>query len=409
MAKRAPFTNVMTILAFQPFSGASGDMIVGSLIDLGADASTVQESMEAAANVKVEIHKVIKSGIRATQVNVVAEEKPLAYRELIDVLRSCKLNSRIVADANAIFEIIANAEAVTHDVKKDELKFHKIGAQDAIADIVGACTAVSLLNVDSIFSTPIFVGGGSLETDHGLLPIPAPATAAILAKHHLITRGGPVEGELLTPTGAAILAFFTGTSDVFLPQMTIERVGYGAGFRDLSHSNVLRATLGQSDDGLLRDDVQVLETNVDDVTGEVLGNLIEGLLEIGALDVAIIPTTGKKSRTGHLIQVIARPADSHRLIKKIIEETGSLGVRIMPTRHRLIALRRSEAVTVRICSEFHTISVKIATDQHGTVLNVAAEFGEAAKLAKRLGIPVKHVIRVAEQEAWAQLNTSKHD
>src|SRR5450756_2699505 len=133
VAKRAPFTNVMTILAFQPFSGASGDMIVGSLIDLGADASTVQESMEAAANVKVEIHKVIKSGIRATQVNVVAEEKPLAYRELINVLRSCKLNSRIVADANAIFEIIANAEAVTHGVKKDELKFHKIGAQDALS------------------------------------------------------------------------------------------------------------------------------------------------------------------------------------------------------------------------------------------------------------------------------------
>jgi pyridinium-3,5-bisthiocarboxylic acid mononucleotide nickel chelatase len=399
----------MTILAFQPFSGASGDMIVGSLIDLGADASIVQESMEAAANVEVEIHRVSKSGICATQVNVVAEEKPLAYRELINVLSSCKLNQRIVADANAIFEIIANAEAVTHGVKKDELEFHKIGAQDAIADIVGACTAVSLLNVDSIFATPIFVGGGSLETDHGLLPIPAPATAAILAKHNLITRGGPVEGELLTPTGAAILAFFTRISDFFLPQMIIERVGYGAGFRDLSHPNVLRATLGQSDEGLLRDDVQVLETNVDDVTGEVLGNLIEGLLEIGALDVAIIPTTGKKSRTGHLIQVIADPADSHRLIKKIIEETGSLGVRIMPTRHRFIALRRSEAVTVQIRSEFHTINVKVATDQHGTVLNVAAEFGEAAKLAKKLGIPVKQVVRVAEQEAWAQLNRSKYD
>jgi uncharacterized protein (DUF111 family) len=188
--------------------------------------------------------------------------------------------------------------------------------------------------------------------------------------------------------------------------MTIERVGYGAGFQDFSHPNVLRATLGQSDEGLLQDDVHVLETNVDDVTGEVLGNLVERLLEIGALDVAIIPTTGKKSRTGHLIQVIARPADSHRLIKKIIEETGSLGVRIMPTRHRLIALRRSETVTVRIGSESHTISVKVATDQHGTVLNVAAEFDDATKLAKRLGIPVKHVVRVAEQEAWAQLNSS---
>jgi pyridinium-3,5-bisthiocarboxylic acid mononucleotide nickel chelatase len=396
----------MTILAFQPFSGASGDMLVGSLIDLGADASAVRESMEAAANVEVEIAEVSKSGIRATQVTVVAEGGPLAYRELMNVLKSCELSPPIVADASAIFEIIANAEAAVHGVQKEELEFHKIGARDAIADVVGACTAITFLNVDSIFTTPIFVGGGSLETDHGLLPIPAPATASILAKYQLITRGGPVEGELLTPTGAAILAFFTGISNVFLPQMTIERVGYGAGFHDFSHPNVLRATLGQSDEGLLQDDVQVLETNVDDVTGEVLGNLVEGLLEIGALDVAILPTTGKKSRTGHLIQVIARPADSHRLIKKIIEETGSLGVRIMPTRHRLIALRRSEAVTVRIGGESHTISVKVATDQHGTVLNVAAEFDDAAKLAKRLGIPVKHVIRVAEQEAWARLNNS---
>jgi pyridinium-3,5-bisthiocarboxylic acid mononucleotide nickel chelatase len=396
----------MTILAFQPYSGASGDMLVGSLIDLGADASAVRESMEAAANVEVKIDEVSKSGIRATQVVVVGEESPLAYRALMDVLSSCKLSPKIISDASAIFEIIANAEATVHGVQKEELEFHKIGARDAIADVVGACTAISLLDVDSIFTTPIFVGGGSLEADHGLLPIPAPATAAILAKHHLITRGGPVEGELLTPTGAAILAFFTGISDVFLPQMTIERVGYGAGFKDFSHPNVLRATLGQSDEGLLRDDVQVLETNVDDVTGEVLGNLVEGLLEIGALDVAIMPTTGKKGRTGHLIQVIARPADSHRLIKKIIEETGSLGVRIMPTRHRLIALRRSETVTVHIGGESHTISVKVATDQHGTVLNVAAEFSEAAKLAKRLGMPVKHVIRMAEQEAWARLNSN---
>ncbi len=396
----------MTILTFQPFSGASGDMLVGSLIDLGADASVVRESMEAAANVEVEIFEVKKSGIRAMRVKVVTEERPLAYRGLVDMLQSSGISPTILADASAIFEIIADAEAAVHGVQKEELVFHEVGAQDAIADVVGACTAVSLLSADSIFTTPIFVGGGSVETDHGLLPVPAPVTAAILAKHRLITRGGPVESELLTPTGAAILAFFTGISDVFLPQMTIERVGYGAGSRDFYFPNVLRTTLGQSDEGLLQDEVQVLETNVDDVTGEVLGNLVEGLLETGALDVAIIPTTGKKSRTGHIIQVIARPVDSHQLAKKIIEETGSLGVRIMPTRHRLIALRRSEAVMVRIGSESHTISVKVATDQHGNVLNVSAEFDEATKLAKRLGIPVKHVIRMVEQEAWARLGSS---
>jgi len=390
----------MTILAFEPFSGASGDMLIGCLIDLGADASAVRENMEAAASVEVQICEVQKSGIQATRVNVIAHDRSRTYLELIDAIQSCGISSTILADASAIFAILAEAEAAVHGVRKDELIFHQVGAQDAVADVIGACTAISQLKVDSVFTTPICVGGGSVETDHGHLPVPAPATAAILSKYHLITRGGPVEGELLTPTGAAILAFFTGISDVFLPQMTLERVGYGAGSRDYPHANVLRATLGQVNEDLLLDDVQVLETNVDDVTGEVLGSLIEGLLEIGALDVAIIPTTGKKSRTGHIIQVIARPAESHRLARKIIEETGSLGVRITPTHHRIKTLRRFETVTLRIGNESYTINVKVATDQHGTVLNVAAEFDEATALARRLNIPVKRVMRMAEQEAW---------
>jgi hypothetical protein len=337
------------------------------------------------------------------RVNVIAHDGSRSYLELIDAIQSCGINSSILADASAIFGILAEAEAAVHGVHTDELVFHHVGAQDAVADVIGACTAVSHLQVNSVFTAPICVGGGSVETDHGHLPVPAPATAAILSKYHLITRGGPVEGELLTPTGAAILAFFTGISDVFLPQMTIERVGYGAGSRNYLHANVLRATLGQVNEDLLLDDVQVLETNVDDVTGEVLGSLIEGLLEIGALDVAIIPTTGKKSRTGHIIQVISRPAESHRLAKKIIEETGSLGVRITPTHHRIKTLRRFEPVTVRIGNESHTINVKVATDQHGSVLNVAAEFDDATALAKKLNIPVKRVMRMAEQEAWDRL------
>jgi uncharacterized protein (TIGR00299 family) protein len=393
----------MTILVFQPFSGASGDMLTASLIDLGADASAVQENMEAAADVEVEISQVKKAGIRAARVNVVAENKPLAYRELLGTLQSSGISKTVLADARAIFDVIANAEATVHGTQKKDLAFHEVGAQDAVADVVGACTAVSLLHVDSIFTAPICVGGGSVDTSHGYLPVPAPVTAEILVKHRLIARGGPVEGELLTPTGAAILAFFTTISDFFLPQMTIERVGYGAGSRDYAHPNVLRATLGQSDESLLRDEVQVLETNVDDVTGEVLGNLVETLLDRGALDVAVVPISGKKSRTGHIVQVIVRPSDSYRLAKNIIEETGSLGVRVMPTLHRFITLRRSEKVEVRIANQSHVVSAKVATDRHGNVLNIAAEFSEAAALAAKLGIPVKHVLRLVEQEAWGRL------
>ncbi|HYA33449.1 MAG TPA: nickel pincer cofactor biosynthesis protein LarC [Candidatus Bathyarchaeia archaeon] len=390
----------MTILAFEPFSGAAGDMLTACLVDLGSDAAAVRENMEAAAAVSVEICKVKKSGIRATRVNVRAHETSRSYSELIDDIQSCGISSEMLADAKAIFEMLAEAEAAVHGVHRDELVFHQVGAQDAIADVIGACTAISQLKADSVITTPICVGGGVVETAHGQLPVPAPATAAILAKYHLITRGGPIEDELLTPTGAAILAHFTSISDVFLPQMTVERVGYGAGSRNYAHPNVLRALLGQPSEDLLVDDVQVLETNVDDVTGEVLGSLTEGLLEIGALDVAIMPTTGKKSRTGHLIQVIAQPADAHRLAKKIIQETGSLGVRFTPTHHRVKTLRRFETVTVPIGNEFHSIRVKVAADQHGTVFNVAAEFDEAAAVAKKLNIPVKRIMRIAEESAW---------
>jgi len=393
----------MTILTFEPFSGASGDMLTACLIDLGAEASAVRENMEAAGDVDVQIFSIKKSGIRATKVNVIAQGRHLLYTDLLDTIRATALPSAILANASAIFEIIARAEATVHGVPKEELVFHEVGAHDAIADVIGACTALSLLPVDRIFTAPIYVGGGCVESRHGCIPVPAPVTAAILSQHDLITRGGPVEGELLTPTGAAILAFFTEVSDAFLPQMKTERIGYGAGSHDYAHANVIRATLGQLDEELISDNVEVLETNVDDVTGEILGNLIDELLELGALDVVMIPTTGKKSRAGHIIQVVTPPSESRRLAKRIIEETGSLGVRIMPTRHRLRTLRRFEQIMLCINNVAYTITVKIATDQGGKVLNVAAEFDQAKELAKKLNVPVKHVIRMAEQEAWNRL------
>ncbi|MDD1720784.1 MAG: nickel pincer cofactor biosynthesis protein LarC [Euryarchaeota archaeon] len=388
------------MLAFEPFSGASGDMLTACLIDVGAEKRVVKENMEAVADAEVQILPVKKVGIRATQVRVVTREEHLPYAELIDIVRSSGLPSIVRTHAHAVFEILAHAEAAVHGVPLEELVFHELGARDAIADVVGACTAISLLPIDRIFTAPICLGGGYVETQHGQSPVPAPATAAILSHSDLIARGGPVEGELLTPTGAALLSFLTNTSCTFLPSLKVGRIGYGAGSRDYSHANVLRATLGQLNDRLLLEDVEVLETNVDDVTGEVLGNLIDELLERGALDVLIIPTTGKKNRAGHIIHVITRPSESQRLARRIIEETGSLGVRVMPAHHRITTLRRLEHVTLHIRGEAYVISVKVATDRDGHVLNISAEFDEARELAKRCNVPLKHIIRMAEQEAW---------
>ncbi len=407
MAYRSPSADAVTLLAFEPFSGASGDMLTACLLDVGAEMAVVRENMEAVADVDVQIFPVTKAGVRATQVQVVTREDHLSYVELVDIIRSSGLSSPIRANAQAILDIVAHAEATVHGVPLEELIFHELGARDAIADVIGACTAISLLQVDQIFTTPICLGGGYIATHHGHSPVPAPATAIILSHSDLITRGGPVEGELLTPTGAAILSFFTHTSGTFLPSLRVERVGYGAGSRDYPHANVLRVTLGQLTDRLLSEDVHVLETNVDDVTGEVLGGLIDELLERGALDVVIVPTTGKKNRPGHILRVIAHPSETQPLARCIIQETGSLGVRVTPAHHRITTLRRFERVTLHIKGHAHAMTVKVATDREGHVLNVSAEFDEARELATKCGIPVKRVISMAEQEAWDMYGTTR--
>jgi uncharacterized protein (TIGR00299 family) protein len=393
----------MKMLTFEPFSGASGDMITGCLIDLGADASVVRENMESVADVNVEILPVKKSGISATWVKVISNTRHIRYTELLDIIRSSGISETMSLNAQAIFDIIAWAESNVHESSLEDLMFHEVGAADALADVVGACTAIALLNPGRIHITPICVGGGIVQTQHGILPVPTPATIEILSRFHLVYKGGPAEGELLTPTGAAILSHFAHSSNEFLPQMRVEKVGYGAGSRDYACPNVLRATLGEPDEALLSDEVEVLETNVDDVTGEVLGNLIDELLQAGARDVSIIPTTGKKGRSGHLVQVVASPSDSHALAKRLIEETGTLGVRIIPTRHRLIALRHFEHVEIAIGGATYDLSIKVATDRSGKVLNVSAEFEEAKAIAKKLNIPVRLVIHRAEQECWSRL------
>ncbi|HIE31082.1 MAG TPA: LarC family nickel insertion protein, partial [Methanosarcinales archaeon] len=253
---------------------------------------------------------------------------------------------------------------------------------------------------DAIFCRPIMTGSGYTKTAHGTLPVPAPATLEILCGSGLLWRYGGIEHELLTPTGAAILAHLArpetglgGTSGC-----AAIRAGHGAGKADLEIPNVLRAILCE-DAGLLREDIEVLETSVDDVTGEVLGSLIEELITMGAHDAIVIPATMKKGRSGHLIQVIAKSGDSARIARRIIEETGSLGVRISPTRHRLIAKRKVTSIDVEIGSREWKAAIKIATDDYGNILNISAEFEDAKRIARLTGVPVREVMRKIVDEA----------
>ena len=411
----------MTCLIFDPFMGASGDMIIASLIDLGADPAHIKEIMESVAPVTVDIERTTKKGISATRVRVseIADKSETStYPEIASDIQSSGLPNTIVRDALAIFSRIASAESRVHGVSEDELHLHELGQADAIADVVGASAAIHDLAPSKVFCARIVAGRGFVDTAHGRCPVPAPATLEILAGSKLSWEYGSIEHELLTPTGAAILAHLAdraepGSGGGSGGGCVATGIGYGAGKADLEIPNVLRVIrcedehrgqgLGQGADAaasLCRDEVEVLETSVDDVTGEVLGNLIDELMAMGAHDAIVIPATMKKGRSGHLIQVIAKPGDSARIARRIIEETGSLGVRISPTKHRLIAKRKMESVRIEIDGTEWDAAVKIATDEDGCILSISAEFEDAKTIAQKTGVPVREVMRRIVDLAW---------
>ncbi|KXS46516.1 MULTISPECIES: nickel pincer cofactor biosynthesis protein LarC [Methanohalophilus] len=391
----------MRSLIFNPFSGAAGDMILGCTLDLGADRQALKELIEASAPVSVDIREVVKKGIKAidVKINVPEREHSRTYPELLDTIKEAKLPPRVEASALDIFLKMAEAESLIHRVDDlEKLHFHEVGQSDALVDVIGSSAAIHSLGCDSVYCTPINVGSGTIECAHGTLPVPAPATLEVLRKGKLYFRGGNEQKELLTPTGAAILSHFARPVETF-PQGRVISTGYGAGDAELRGPNVLQGVISELYSGLVPDMIEVLETNADDVSGEVLGNLFEELLAMGARDVAIVPATMKKGRPAHIIKVIAKPEDTAKLARKIIIETGSLGVRVIPTRHRLMADRRIESLKFEIEGEIYETAVKIARDSEGVLLNISAEFEDCKVIAKTSGIPVKEVIKWAEEAA----------
>ena len=398
------FYNMMKALLFEPFSGASGDMIIGSLLDLDVKESKIADAISI-FKLEIEVKEVERQGIVAKKIEFISkskssEESARAVRSYTDIVRTIEqsgLNEEVIQNSLGVFERIADAEAKVHGEPKERLTFHELGALDTLGDLVGSAVAFLDLQPDIIMSTPISVGSGFVETAHGLLPVPAPATVEILKDTSLLFQGGPsaYTSELLTPTGAALLAHFVQRSEPLLPQMRIEKTGYGAGTQDLPMPNVLRASIGKIAD-LSRDDIEVLETNVDNVTGEMMGNLIEVLMAEGAKDVAVAPVLMKKGRTGHIIKVITAPQDASRIAYRLMEETGSLGVRVMQVKHRFVADREEKRVKVRIKGVEKEIGVKIGRDAKGNVLNVAAEFEDVKRVANELKMPLKDVMKIVE-------------
>lgn len=391
----------MKSLLFDPYSGASGDMIMGCLLDLGADAKEVRRAVES-VGCRLEISRIEKSHIAASKADIISTDRFSNLDEAISILNGSSMHGKALENALRALDALASAESQVHGVPKDETRFHEVGALDALADIAGSCTALQSLGVKRVLSLPVSVGGGFISSHHGCLPVPGPAALEILRSFHIPFRGGPIDQELLTPTGAALLAVLV---DEFLPEQPLiraERVGYGAGGRELIVPNALRGIIGQAGHDHSKDRVVQLETNVDDVTGEVLGNLIELLMNAGALDVSLMPAVMKKGRAGNVISVIARHDDLDRLAELVMRETGSLGVRVFPSLHRHVAEREQRTVEVEIEGTVYGAEVKVSR-LGSSILNLKPEFEDCRRIAKETGLPLRTVMKKVEDEARRSL------
>ena len=383
---------------------------MASLLDLGADPDAVRKAVES-VGCGLEISREERHHISAARVRIHAGGK--RYRTLSEarsILAAAALAPQACDRAMKIMEILASAEGRVHAVSGEEARFHEIGAMDALADIAGSSAALSSLAVDRVVVLPISVGSGTVVAAHGRLPVPAPATLEILKGSALLWRGGPVEGELLTPTGAAILAAFADEAAAEYPLIRAGASGYGAGSKDLAVPNLLRTVIGEpvapkgpgeSHPHPHHDRVVQLETNVDDVTGEVLGGLLEILMEEGALDVTIVPALMKKGRPASLIQVLAKKEEAERLARIVMKETGSLGVRVFPSLHRFVARREEREVGFEI--EGRPFRVRLKVSRLGDeVLRIKAEHDDCRQVARESGLSLREVARRAEEAAWRE-------
>ena len=374
-----------TICYIDAFSGVSGDMLVGALADAGADRQTISDSLASLnTGATVRFETVKRRGIGATKFHVDGVEQK-AHRHLTPILRmidGAGLPGAVKQTASAVFQRLGEAEASVHQVSIEKVHFHEVGAADSIADIVGACLGFHLLGVDEIVCSPVNVGSGTVQTEHGLLPVPAPATARLLEGRPVYAAGPAM--ELTTPTGAAVVTTLAASFGV-MPPIEICASGYGAGSRDFEgQANVLRVLIGKGTGASEATEIDVIEANIDDLSPQVLGFATERLLERGALDVTLQPIEMKKGRPGTLLRVLSKPEDREKMAALIFAETSTLGLRIYRAERRVQSRRWVEVETPH-----GRVRIKVAGN------GFAPEYEDCRKLAVESGAPLKDVLAAA--------------
>jgi len=381
-------------------SGISGNMFLGALLDAGLSLDVLKDTLTAlpVQGYQLNLDAVSDKGIRGAHFDVVLAEQEQPARNLsaiVTLLHASSLPVRVRETALAIFQCLAEAEAAVHGSTIEEVHFHEVGAVDAIIDITGAAIGIETLGITQLYASPLPLTSGHVKTAHGLLPVPAPATLENLRRVGAPWKACPAEGELVTPTGAAILATLARFET---PAIAIERVGYGFGRKRLPWPNCLRLCLGQAQgiSALFGEDadidwVTVIEFHIDNMAGELLGGLMERLFTSGALDVSYTPMQMKKNRPATLVRVICVPEEGDKLAQVLLRETSTLGVRIQQMQ-RLKAQRMQQ----QIITPLGTMTVKVK--RLGTrVVSAAPEYEECQRIANEKNMPLTEVYEVARQ------------
>jgi uncharacterized protein (TIGR00299 family) protein len=397
----------MKLAYFDCFSGISGDMTLGALVDAGCAVEHLRAELRGlqVPGWDLTAEKVWKNGMAATYVKVKTEDqsKHRSLSAILEILEKSGLAPGVRERAGAIFRKLGEAEARVHDVPVEKIHFHEVGAVDAIVDIVGACIGFETLGIEKFACSALNVGGGTAKMAHGVFPVPAPATANLLQGKPTYSNG--VQKELVTPTGAAIVATLC---DSFGPQpgMSVSAIGYGAGTADLEgQPNVVRIMIGEevgvakseekgAQPGLavplgFDEEIAVIEANLDDMNPQIYGYFLEKALGAGALDVYTTPVQMKKNRPGTLLTVLCKPQDTNALMSLIFAETTTFGVRTYRAQRRVLPRE-----WVNVGTEFGEVRIKVSR-VNGRILHVAPEFEDCRKLAVEKNVPLQRVIAEA--------------
>lgn len=399
----------MRIAYFDCFSGISGDMFVGALLDAGLKIEILEKELNKLnlSGYQLEVNKVLKKGISASQFKVKIQEKGVErrFKDILNILEESKLDEEIKNEVKKIFFKIAEAESKIHQEDIEKIHFHEIGGLDSIIDISSAVIGIKALEIKEIYSSPLPLGKGFVKCAHGILPLPAPATLELLK--NIPTYSGGMESEMVTPTGAAIISTLTKDFGE-RPLMKIEKIGYGAGEREFSIPNLLRVSIGEkilSDrdlmDGYVHDEALLIETNIDDMNPEFYDYIMDKLFSQGALDVFLTPIQMKKNRPAQMFSIIVYEQNLKEILEVLFSESTTLGVRIKEVKRLKLTQQNFIAET-----KYGKIKVKVGIFKED-IKTIAPEYQDCQKIAQQYQVPLKEIYEEAKKVAYDKMKKQK--